>query len=155
MNEMKFPCQIIIALLLLPFSLFGATSQTPNIVLLYADDLGYGDLGCYGATRIPTPHMDRLAKQGLRFTDGHSASATCTPSRFALLTGEYAWRKKGTQILPGDAALIIPTNRSTLPSILQKAGYRTGLIGKWHLGLGGRGGPDWNGEIKPGPLEVG
>ncbi|MEN9535373.1 MAG: hypothetical protein RIR37_646 [Verrucomicrobiota bacterium] len=155
MNEMKFPCQIIIALLLLPFSLFGATSQTPNIVLLYADDLGYGDLGCYGATKIPTPHMDRLAKQGLRFTDGHSASATCTPSRFALLTGEYAWRKKGTQILPGDAALIIPTNRSTLPSILQKAGYRTGLIGKWHLGLGGRGGPDWNGEIKPGPLEVG
>ena len=103
MNEMKFPCHIIIALFFLTFSLFGATSQPPNIVLLYADDLGYGDLGCYGATKIPTPHMDRLAKQGLRFTDGHSASATCTPSRFALLTGEYAWRKKGTQILPGDA----------------------------------------------------
>ena len=153
---MRFPEKAFIALLwLLPWSLHGITPQTPNIVLLYADDLGYGDLGCYGATKISTPNMDRLAQQGLRFTDGHSASATCTPSRFALLTGEYAWRKKGTEILPGDAALIIPTNRTTLPSMLQKAGYRTGLVGKWHLGLGGRGGPDWNGEIKPGPLEVG
>lgn len=129
-------------------------ADRPNIILLYADDLGYGDVSCNGAKTLKTPNIDRLAAGGLRFTDGHAAAATCTPSRYALLTGEYAFRKKGTGILPGDAKLIIEPGRTTLPGILQKAGYRTGVVGKWHLGLGA-GDTDWNGEIKPGPLEIG
>lgn len=131
-----------------------AAPSRPNIIVILGDDVGYGDLGCYGATRVKTPNLDRLAAQGLRFTDAHCSSATCTPSRYSLMTGQYAWRKKGTGILPGDAALIIDTKRATVPSILQQAGYKTGCVGKWHMGLGD-GNIDWNGEIKPGPIEVG
>src|SRR5512132_1390784 len=132
----------------------GASRRRPNIVLIYADDVGYGDLSCYGATRVKTPNLDRLAAGGVRFTNAHASSATCTPSRYTLLTGEYAWRKQGTGVLPGDANLIIPTDRQTLPGMLQKQGYRTAAVGKWHLGLGS--GPvDWNTDIRPGPLEVG
>jgi arylsulfatase A-like enzyme len=127
----------------------------PNIVVIYTDDLGYGDIGANGATKVKTPNIDRLAKQGLRFTNAYATSATCTPSRFSFLTGRYAWRKTGTGIAPGDAALIIPTEIETLPGMLQKAGYQTAVVGKWHLGLGPQGGPDWNAEIKPGPLEIG
>jgi len=136
--------------------LAGAASaaERPNIVLIYADDLGYGDVGCYGAEWVKTPHIDRLAREGLRFTDGHCASATCTPSRYALLTGQYPWRKAGTGILPGDAAAIISPGAPTIASTLKAAGYKTGVVGKWHLGLGS-GNLDWNGEIKPGPLEIG
>jgi arylsulfatase A-like enzyme len=128
--------------------------ELPNIVLVYADDLGFGDVGCYGSVRIPTPNIDRLAAAGLRFTDGHAPAATCTPSRYSLLTGEYAWRRPGTGILPGDAAMIIQPGRTTLASMLHDAGYATGVVGKWHLGLGA-GKIDWNGSIQPGPLEVG
>ena len=131
------------------------TETKPNIIIVYVDDVGYGDLGCYGATKIKTPNIDRLAKTGIRFTNAHSSAATCTPSRYSLLTGEYAWRKKGTEIARGDAPLIIPTSMETLPSMLQKAGYTTGVIGKWHLGLGSEEGLDWNGDIKPGPAEIG
>ena len=130
-------------------------ADRPNIILILADDLGFGDTGCYGASRIPTPNVDRLARGGLRFRDAHSTSATCTPARYALLTGEYPWRKKGTGVLPGDAGMIIPAGQTTTALVLQRAGYRTGVVGKWHLGLGGKGGPDWNGEIKPGPREIG
>ena len=132
-----------------------APEAPPNIVLIYTDDLGYGDVSSYGATAFETPHIDRLATEGLRFTNAHAPSATCTPSRYALLTGEYAWRREGTGIARGDAALIIEPGRTTVPSVLRKAGYTTGVVGKWHLGLGGEGGPDWNGDIKPGPLEIG
>jgi arylsulfatase A-like enzyme len=139
---------------LLPFSQLRAASTPPNLVLIYADDLGYGDISCYGAKSVQTPNIDRLAASGVRFTDAHCSSATCTPSRYSLLTGQYAWRKPGTGVLPGDASLIIDPRQPTLPRMLQQAGYRTGAVGKWHLGLGS-GNLDWNGEIKPGPLEIG
>ena len=132
-----------------------AAQARPNVVLIYADDLGYGDVSAYGARRVQTPNIDRLAREGIRFTDAHAPAATCTPSRYAMLTGEYAWRKPGTAILPGDAALIIEPGRPTVASVFQRAGYATGVVGKWHLGLGPSGGPDWNGEIRPGPMDVG
>ena len=141
-------------LLALLFTTASLAADAPNVVLLYADDLGYGDVSCYGAKTIATPHIDKLAAEGLRFTDGHCAAATCTPSRFAMLTGEYAFRQKGTGVLPGDAKLIIPPGRATLASVFKGAGYQTAVVGKWHLGLGD-GGLDWNGVIQPGPLEIG
>jgi len=134
--------------------LSAAAPMRPNVVLIYADDLGYGDVSCYGATKIKTPNVDRVASQGLRFTRAHSPAATCTPSRYSLLTGEYAWRRKGTNILPGDARLIIEPGRTTLPSMLRRSGYATGAVGKWHLGLGGAD-LDWNAEIRPGPQDIG
>jgi arylsulfatase A-like enzyme len=128
--------------------------KMPNIIIIYLDDLGYGDMGAYGATALKTPHMDHLAKNGLRFTDGYASSATCTPSRYALLTGMYPWRNKGAKILPGTAPLIIDTAQVTLPGMLKEKGYATGVVGKWHLGLGD-GQVDWNKNISPGPNEVG
>jgi len=131
------------------------TQQPPNIVLIYTDDVGYGDVSSYGATEINTPNIDKLAENGLRFTDAHTTSASCTPSRYGLLTGKYPWRKKGTGIARGDAAMIIDPDRFTLPDLMKNAGYTTGVVGKWHLGLGPDGGPDWNGAIQPSPLDIG
>jgi len=130
------------------------TESLPNIVIIYADDLGYGDVGAYGATEIKTPNIDMLANGGVRFTRGYSSSATCSPSRFALLTGTYPWRNENARILSGTAPLIIDTEKLTLPKMLKEKGYQTGIVGKWHLGLGD-GQVDWNQRISPGPNEVG
>ncbi|MEN8247374.1 MAG: arylsulfatase [Bacteroidota bacterium] len=125
----------------------------PNIVIFYVDDLGYADVSCYGAKGVVTPNVDQLASEGIMFTDAHSPAATCTPSRYSLLTGEYAFRNNAA-ILPGDAPLLIDTSKLTIPKMLKKAGYTSAVVGKWHLGLG-LGDVDWNAEVSPGPLEVG
>lgn len=125
----------------------------PNIVIFYVDDLGYGDIGSYGAKGVKTPNIDELANNGIRFTDAHTTAATCTPSRYSLLTGEYAFRKNA-QVLKGDAPLLISPEQPTLASMLKKSGYRTAVVGKWHLGLG-NGDVNWNKAVKPGPLEIG
>ena len=126
----------------------------PNIVIIYADDLGYGDVGAYGSTELKTPNIDKLANGGVRFTNGYASSATCSPSRYALLTGNYPWRNKRAKILPGTAPLIIDTAQMTIPKLMKAKGYHTGIVGKWHLGLGA-GMVNWNEKIAPGPNEVG
>lgn len=130
-------------------------ANKPNVVIIYIDDLGYGDVSCYGSETIKTPNIDNLASTGILFTNGHSSSASCTPSRFSMLTGGYAFRQEGTGIAPGDASMIIDTETRTLADLFSEAGYKTGVVGKWHLGLGGEGGPDWNGLITPGPQDIG
>lgn len=130
------------------------SERPPNVVVIMADDLGYGDLSCYGATSVQTPNIDRLASQGQRFTSGYCSASTCTPTRYSFLTGTYAFRKKGTGIAPPNSPALIPANTPTIASILKSAGYQTAVIGKWHLGLGSDR-PDWNGILKPGPLEIG
>ncbi|HQH23338.1 MAG TPA: arylsulfatase [Bacteroidales bacterium] len=144
-----------IAALSSAFSGCSRQADYPNIVIIYADDLGYGDISCYGATSLSTPNIDRVAENGLLFTNAHSTSATSTPSRYSLLTGEYAWRREGTGIATGDAPAIITPGRTTIASVLKNAGYVTGVVGKWHLGMGPEGGADWNGEITSGPLDIG
>lgn len=128
----------------------------PNILLIYADDIGYGDLSCNGTSSVRTPNVEKLAVEGIRFTNAHCAAATSTPSRYSLLTGEYAWRRKGTGIAAGNAAMIITPERYTLADMFKDAGYQTGVIGKWHLGLGSETGKqDWNKLIKPNPSDLG
>ena len=156
---MKHTRTLLIALLMLPVAAVPARAAQaqaakPNIVFILADDIGYGDFGCYGATQVKTPQVDRFAAQGLRFTDAHSMASVCTPSRYSLMTGDYAFRKKGTGICSGEEGLLIEPGRTTVPSLLKRAGYATGVVGKWHIGLG-KTPTDYNGEIKPGPLEIG
>jgi arylsulfatase A-like enzyme len=128
-----------------------APAGKPNILFILADDLGYNDLGCYGATKIKTPRIDRLAGEGVRFTDAHSVCAVCNPSRYSILSGTYLWHAKRKN----DYSLYFHDGQVTLPALLKSAGYHTAALGKWHNGFGHAPEPDWNGELKPGPLEVG
>lgn len=155
MNNKVNQFLLVVLSVFISLNMQAQTNKKPNIILIYTDDLGYGDVSAYGTSAIKTPNIDRLAKNGVRFTNAHATSATCTPSRFSLLTGKYAWRKQGTGIAPGDASLLIPVSTKTLPGMLQKGGYHTAVIGKWHLGLGDANGADWNGKIAPGPIEIG
>ena len=151
--SLVLPTMFTTFLMLNPCS--AAKKITPNIVVIMADDMGYGDLSCYGATELATPNIDRLASEGLRFTNGYCSASTCTPTRYSMLTGNYAFRTKGTGIAPPNSPAIIKPGTETIASILKRAGYATGVVGKWHLGLGGPDGPDWNNNLKPGPLEIG
>lgn len=150
----KHILNIILGLLCVGFA-SAQNSERPNVVIIYGDDVGYGDVGAYGSEMIPTPNIDKLADEGIRFTDGHCSAATCSPSRYSLLTGIHGFRD-GINVLPPNAPLTISTNALTLPKLFKKAGYATAVIGKWHLGIGAKDTPtDWNGVVKPGPLEVG
>ena len=127
-----------------------------NVIIVYADDLGFGDLGCYGTHQIETPKLDRLCADGLRFTDAYSTSAVCTPARYSILTGRYPFRNDRAHILPGDAQCIIEQGVDTLPAMFKRAGYHTGIVGKWHLGLSDGNAPiDWNQDINLTPIDLG
>jgi arylsulfatase A len=152
---------VLTVLLLAPLAALQASdapAKMPNIVLIFADDLGYGDLGCYGATKVKTPNIDRLASEGRRFTDAHSASAVCTPSRYALLTGQFPFRAAAGEGLWGPAPvtspLLIDTEMLTVADVFKSRGYDTAVFGKWHLGFG-NGKNDWNKPLRPGPQDLG
>lgn len=131
------------------------TPTKPNVIIILADDLGFGDISCNGSHTISTPNVDRVATSGIRFTNVHATSSVSTPSRFGLLTGEYPWRHEGTGIAAGDAGMIIPAGTYTMATMMQDAGYTTGAVGKWHLGLGETSKQDWNGYITPGLSDIG
>lgn len=156
---MKNRMKLLTAALLAPLAVLHAadeTPQKPNIIVIMADDLGYGDPSCYGGSGVKTPNIDRLAAEGQRFTSGYAATSVCTASRYSLLTGKYAFREPRSGIAPPLAPAIIQPGTETVASLLKRAGYATAVIGKWHLGLGLRDEAlDWNGDIKPGPLEIG
>jgi arylsulfatase A-like enzyme len=154
MNMLTKVCWGIIALT----GIASASELQPNVVYILADDLGYGDLGCYGATKVKTPNIDRLAKEGRRFTDAHTASAVCTPSRYALLTGDYPVRANDGQGVwgpsPVTSGLIIDTDKLTIADVFKSRGYATAVLGKWHLGFG-EGLNDWQEPLRPGPQDLG
>ena len=158
MNNIKIKGGIISTAMIslsLP-SLFGQNNNIarPNVIVILADDMGYGDVSAYGSKTISTPNIDYLANKGVCLTDGHSTSATSTPSRYGLFTGCYPWKNKDAKILPGDAPLLIKESQFTMPKMFQKAGYKTAAIGKWHLGMG-NGNADWNKKVTPGANEIG
>ena len=128
--------------------------KKPNIVIIYADDLGFGDISCYGSTEIHTPNLDKLAQDGILFNRGYASAATCTPSRYSLLTGSYPWRNPNASILPGDAAMIIEDETPTIADMFKASGYQTAVVGKWHLGLGNND-LDWNTDISRTPNNIG
>src|SRR6187402_3151227 len=154
--------QKLLAILIL--LLFGApcvaaeSAEKPNIVIILADDYGWGSLGCYGAdSRLKTPNLDRLAKEGRMFTQAYAPGSVCSPTRYGLMTGRYFWRTsvKDGKVLPGNGPLHIETDRMTLASLCKSQGYRTAAFGKWHLGLTTERVTDWSEPLKPGPLQVG
>ena len=147
--------RILTLLLLFPLSTIVSAADRPNVIVIMADDLGYGDVSCYGATELATPNIDKLASGGLRFTQGYCSASTCTPTRFSFLTGMYAFRQPGAGIAAPNATALIKPGTETIASLMNKAGYETAVVGKWHLGLGQGDGPDWNNQLKPGPLEIG
>jgi arylsulfatase A-like enzyme len=141
-------------LLFLTQTLHAQKPSRPNVIVIIADDLGYGDVSAYKKGTLKTAHIDKLANGGLRFTNGYATSSTCTPSRFALLTGTYPWRNERAKILPGDAPMLIDTASTTLADMFKNQGYNTGVVGKWHLGLGG-GNVNWNKDISETPNDLG
>lgn len=143
----------LLAFITIGISSFGQKQEKPNIVIIYVDDLGYGDISCNGAIGVETPNIDKLAQNGVNFTDAHCSAATCTPSRYSLLTGNFAFRAQAA-VMDGDEPALILPETPTLASMLKSEGYATAVIGKWHLGLG-TGDVDWNGKITPGPREIG
>ncbi len=145
----------LLALLFLTPSLF---AEKPNVVVILSDDLGWGSVGCYGANPelVSTPHIDRLAKEGRRFTDANTTSSVCSPTRYSLMTGRYCWRTSLiSEVLGTTAPLHIETSRLTVASMLKSQGYQCAAIGKWHLGYGTEEKCDFTKELKPGPLEIG
>ncbi len=138
-------------------SLIAASSDRPNIVVILADDYGYGSAACFGAPGLKTPNLDRLAREGRRFTHAYAPGSVCSPTRYGLMTGRYYWRTpiKDGQVLPGNSPLHIETTRPTLASVCKGQGYRTAAFGKWHLGMGTTTKTDWNVSLKPGPLDIG
>jgi len=152
---LALPLLMLVAALCSQSTAVAKDAPRPNIIVIMADDLGYGDLSCYGATELETPHIDSLAKDGVLFRDGYCSASTCTPTRFSFLTGMYAFRQPGTGIAPPNATALIQPGTPTIASVLNDAGYKTAVVGKWHLGLGEGKQPDWNGDLKPGPLEIG
>lgn len=134
----------------------GGANAKPNVILLVADDVGYGDLSPYGEPTVSTPQVERLASRGLRFTDAHAVASTSTPSRYSLLTGHYSWRRNDTGVAAGNAGIIIRPEQQTVADLFKQQGYVTGAVGKWHLGLADKTGTqDWNGHITPGPSDIG
>ena len=141
---------------MLPSVALADEPERPNVVLIYADDLGYGDVGCYGAQGVATPNIDALCKSGFRCANAYATASTSTPSRYSLLTGVYAWRREGTDVAAGNAATIIKPNEPTVADVFKSAGYRTAVFGKWHLGLGAvTGAQNWNERISPSPADLG
>jgi arylsulfatase A len=139
---LRLACFVAAALVIWDAAGAAAADAKPNVIVFLADDLGYADVACYGG-KIPTPHIDRLAAEGMKFTDAHSTSSVCTPTRYGLLTGRYNWRSKlKRSVLGGLSPRLIEPGRMTVASMLQDRGYRTACVGKWHLGM------DW--VIKPG-----
>ena len=131
------------------------SQEKPNVIYINADDLGYGDVGAYGATRVYTPNIDKLAADGKKFTDAHSVSAVCTPSRYGLITGEYPVKANVNHAIFDRDSLIVPTSKFTLANVFKEQGYATACVGKWHLGFGETRPVNWNEALKPGPLELG
>ncbi len=133
-----------------------APGRKSNVVVILSDDLGYGDLSCYGATKVSTPSCDRLAREGVRFTHAYTSSSVCSPTRYSLMTGRYCWRTSlQRQVLNVNAPLHIEPSRLTMSSLYKKHGYTSAAIGKWHLGYGPGPTVDWNQPLRPGPLELG